>query len=189
MIRQAELADFDAIVHIRESVALDVDRLDDTDYRVQIQRDGFLLPTGLSIERFQAEFYQTCSVAEREGQVVGYVRLQEDQDMPPGAEVSWMRPDLKDAYYANPHAGIYGIAVLPEAKQHGVATEMLQAAERQVRARNVTWLFSEIVTSPVTNLASLIFHEKNGFERVALTEPTQAYGMEGFQNLLYGKKL
>jgi len=188
MIRQAELADFDAIVHIRESVALDVDRLDDADYRVQIQRDGFLLPTGLSLERFQAVL-PSYSVAEREGQVAGYLRLQENQAMPPEADVFWLRPDLKDAYYSKPHAGIYGIGVLPEAKQHGVATEMLEVAERQVRARNVTWLFSEIVTSPVTNLASLIFHEKNGFERVALTEPTQAYGMEGFQDLLYGKQL
>jgi len=46
-----------------------------------------------------------------------------------------------------------------------------------------------IVVSPVTNVASMMFHEKNGFERVALLEPTQSVGMAGFQNLLYGKQL
>jgi ribosomal protein S18 acetylase RimI-like enzyme len=188
MIRQAKLSDFDAIVHIRESVALDITRLEDKDYRVQIQRSGFLLPTGLGIEEFRADV-SSYSVAEREGQVAGYLRLTEEQEVPPEAEAFWLRPDIRDVYYSRPHAYIWGIGVLPEAKHHGMATEMLQTAERQSRARNAPWLFSEIVTSPVTNLASLLFHEKYGFERIALGEPKQAYGMEGFQNLVYGKRL
>ncbi len=109
--------------------------------------------------------------------------------MPPETKTFWYRPDIKDVYYSNPHAYLYGIGVLPEINHHGVGTEMLQAAERQVRAKNIPWLFSEIVNAPVTNIASMLFHEKNGFERIALVDPTQAHDMEGFQNLVYGKCL
>lgn len=188
MIRQAEMADFGAITHIRESTALEVSRIQDPEYRVEIERRGFLLPSGLSVEDFQTSI-ASYDVAEREGQVIGYVRLTEEQDMLPSTKAFWYRPDIKDVYYANPHAYIWGIGVLPEASHHGVGTEMLQAAERQVQAKNIPWLFSEIVIAPVTNIASMLFHEKNGFERIALQEPTQAHGMEGFQNLVYGKPL
>ena len=190
MIRQAELADFEAITHIRESTALDVDRIGDADYRVHIQRSGFLLPTDLRIEDFQTDL-PNYSVAERKGQVAGYLCLSATQGMAleTGEASTWLRPDLKDIYFSNPHAYIYGLGVLPEAKHQGIATEMLQVAERQVRLQHISWLFSAIVTSPVTNCASMLFHEKNGFERVALTRPAQELGMKEFQNLYYGKRL
>ncbi len=55
MIRQAELADFDAITNIREATALDVSKIQDIDYRIEIERSGFLLSTGLSIKDFQKD--------------------------------------------------------------------------------------------------------------------------------------
>lgn len=188
MIRQARITDFDAVVHIRESTALEIDRLGDADYRVEIQRSGFLLPTGLSIEDFEKNL-QDYIVAELEGRVAGYLRLTEEHDISPDTEAFWLRPDLKDVYYSSPHAYIYGIGVLSDVKGHGVAREMLQVAEQRVRARNIPWLFSVIVTSPVTNIASLLFHEKNGFERVALPGVTKEAGLDGFQNLVYAKSL
>ncbi len=188
MIRQGELADFDAVVQIRESTALEIDRLDDADYRVHIQRNGFLLPSGLSIEDFEADL-PDYNVAEQEGRVVGYLRLTEEHDISTEAEAFWLKPGLKDVYYSDPHAYIYGIGVLPDAKQCGTGREMLQAAEQRARASNIPWLFSVIVTSPITNIASMIFHEKNGFERAAILEVAEEAGLEGFQNLVYAKSL
>lgn len=188
MIRQAELADFDAITRIRESTALNVSRIQDANYRVEIERSGFLLPTDLSIEDFQADL-PNYIIAEQEVQVVGYLCLRGTQSKSLKEGAFWLRPELESIYFSQPHAAINWVGVLPEAKKHGLATDMLHAAEQQVRAQHIPWLFSAIVMSPVTNIASLLFHEKNGFERIALTEPTYDHGMDGFQNLYYGKQL
>jgi ribosomal protein S18 acetylase RimI-like enzyme len=84
--------------------------------------------------------------------------------------------------------------VLPQAKQRGVATEMLRAVERQVQARGVDWVFSFVVVTPVTNFASMMFHEKNGFERAAILGPDEyvtenGFRLDVFQSFLYGKRV
>jgi len=111
------------------------------------------------------------------------------QSITSDANIHWLRSDLKEAYYAQPHVKINWLGVLPEAKRLGVATEMLRAAEKRLRIQGVPWLFSAIVSAPVTNIASLLFHEKHGFERIALTEPVEIWGLAGFQNLHYVKQL
>jgi ribosomal protein S18 acetylase RimI-like enzyme len=194
MIRQAELADFREITQVRDSVTLDMDRLrDDVDYRVQVQQDGFLLPTGIDFDHFQADL-PNYGVAENEGEVAGYCHLSYCQGMSP-AEVSWLKPELKDVYWSvTEHAELDGIGVSPQAKRGGIASEILQAAEGRVRARNIPWLFSFVVLTPVTNFASMMFHEKNGFNRVAVLHPTiyedaNGFQLDGFQSFLYGKQV
>jgi ribosomal protein S18 acetylase RimI-like enzyme len=188
MIRKAQTADFDSVTRIRQSLALDLHKLGDTDYKVQIQRSGFLLPLGLTIEEF-LEDIEKYIVYVHDEEVVGYLRVDEEQEIGPDNEVIWFRPDLKDLYFSKPHADIGGVGVLPEASQHGLATKMLHEVEKQVHERGVAYLFSFVVLSPVTNFPSMMFHEKNGFERIAVLVPKSSYGMEGYQSLLYGKKL
>lgn len=187
MLRPGELTDFDAIVSIHGSVAVDIARLDDPVYRSEIQRSGFLLPTALSEGAFTADV-QNYTVAEDEGRVIGYLCLHANQSWEPEhTSVDWLRPELKDAYHADPHAYIHSVAVDPDAQKQGVASELLMDAERIARIQNTLWLFSMIVTSPITNVASMLFHEGHGFERLAQTRPARGAELDGFVNLLYGK--
>lgn len=187
MIRQAEMSDFDAIVDVRESVALEVDRLDQPDYRIQVQKNGFLLSTGLTMEEYAADI-SNYLVAGQE-RVFGYLCLHDYMDVSSEESNLWLRPDAQKAYSTSPYAYIHGVGVWPGVHRAGIASEMLQAAEQKAQADGASWLFSMIVTSPVTNIASLLFHERNGFERAAILEVTEEAGLESFQNLVYAKQL
>lgn len=188
MIRKAGPADFEAVIQVREQLALDTGRLDDPVYRLQIQRSGFLLATDLSEEEFAASS-ANYELAERDGKIIGYIRLESDQDISEDEIAHWNRPEMEEIYYTNPHAYVWGIGVLPEAKGKGVAVGLLEVAEKRARAQAIPWLFSEIVAGPVTNIASMIFHEKNGFQRLATGKPREHAGMHGFYEILYAKQL
>ncbi len=188
MIRKAELADFKAITHIKESLALDISRLNNPAYRVQIQRSGFLL-LGEPSEKEFASASANYRLFEQDNEIIGYVRLEGEQDISEDDFMYWYRPEMKKLYYAKPHAYVKGIGVLPKLKGQGVAAKLLKASEEQVRAQKIPWLFSEIVASPVTNIASMIFHEKNGFQRVAIGKPRENSGMQGFYEILYAKQI
>lgn|GEM_PF-6795238 len=188
MIRQAQAADFAAITTIYDSLALDVSRLvKDSDYRLQVQHSGFLLSGEVSFEKFKKEAHQ-YTVWEDAGKVVGYVCIKEEPETTK-QKYSWLRDDLKTLYFSEQGANLGRIGILPAAKQRGLATALLQDAERRLQARKVPGLFSFVVLSPITNFPSMMFHERHGFERVAVMQPCFLFGMDGYQALMYGKKL
>lgn len=182
------MTDFEAVVHIRDSTALEIDRLNDADYRVEIQRTGFLLPTGLTVDEYRADLSSYLAF-EKGGEAIGYLCLHDHIGMSSEEVNFWFRPDLNDAYNSGSYVYIYGIGVLPDTRRLGVASELLKAAENEARKRNASWLFSMIVISPVTNIASMMFHERNDFERAAVLNITEEVGLKGFQNLVYAKPL
>ncbi|MGC1176652.1 MAG: GNAT family N-acetyltransferase [Candidatus Saccharimonadales bacterium] len=191
MVRSAELTDYDSIVQIREDLAVDISSLGESEYRVQIQQNGFLLPLGLSIEEFEQDLSQYI-VSALDGEVVGYLRLDldEEREIEPEETVSWFNNNLKDLYFSTPHANIGGVGVQMGTKRTGLGTALLQDAEQQAYAMRIPYLFSSVVSSPITNFASILFHEKNGFERVAIYSTQVKYlGMAYFQSILYAKRL
>jgi ribosomal protein S18 acetylase RimI-like enzyme len=188
MIRQAQIADFEAITKIYASLALDVPRLGkDSDYRLQVQQSGFLLSSEVGFQEFQQEM-QGYTLFEDAGKLAGYICIEEEPEMSK-EEWSWFRDDLKALYFSERRANLGRIGVLSTTKQRGIATALFQDAERRLRAKKVPSLFSFVVLSPVTNFPSMRFHEKHGFERVAVMEPCLLYGMDSYQAFMYGKKL
>ena len=190
MLRQGNIEDFEAIVSINRAVTLDVDKLDDPDYRARVQQDGFLLPGELTVETFQADL-PGYIIAEEEGKILGYLCLHGYQSWETQTidAVDCLMPGWQSIYFAEPHAYIHKVAIDRESQSRGTATSLLREAEDQVRDREIPWLFSMIVISPVTNVSSMLFHEKNGFKRVVQTRPARAADLDGFANLLYGKRL
>jgi ribosomal protein S18 acetylase RimI-like enzyme len=189
MIRPAELEDFDSIIRIRKASALDMAKLKNTGYRVQVQRSGFLLPIELTFEDFEKNL-SNYSVYLDNGRVSGYVRVDTGHDIKPKTKVFWLKEELRQVYFSEPHSYIYGIGVLPETRHKGIATKMMQSVETKTRALGITYLFSLAVLSPVTNFPSMMLHEKNGFERlVVVLEPISVNDPADYQALMYGKKL
>lgn len=85
-------------------------------------------------------------VAELEGGLAGYIRL---KPVTPLAE--------------NVHVlGVMGLAVAPWARQRGVGSALLAAAERYARARGVRKLSLRVLS---TNVTAQRLYERAGFER------------------------
>jgi len=89
---------------------------------------------------------QAHLVAELGGRVVGYIRLKPPTRLPENAHV----------------IQVQGLAVHPDARRHGAAASLLDAAERQMRERGIRKLTLRVLS---TNLGALSLYERQGFTR------------------------
>jgi len=189
MTRPAKIEDAKEIINLQQALILDVHALSHHSYRVQIQQEGFLIKNHLLTETIDQALIQRYFVHEQDGHIVGYIRIDETAEMTDDSDAYWLEPSIKKQYYVLPHANISRLAVRPDVRKHGIAKAMLELAEKQAKKRGVKYLFSFVVLSPVTNTVSLLFHERSGFERAAITFPRPLFGMQGYQSILYYKEL
>jgi GNAT superfamily N-acetyltransferase len=189
MIRQATINDFADIKQIKEVLALEVTNLNNLEYKLRVQQKGFLLKSSYTEENMTQDLQKIYLAYEEGGKVIGFVRIDEEQEMSRNADAFWFRPEMKESFFIMPHADLGGISVLPEHEHQGIATKMLGVAEREVKAKGIAYLFSFVVLSPVINFPSIMFHEKNGFDRLACVNAPELFEMKNFQSFLYGKKL
>lgn len=189
MIRQVTAQDYQAIRDIKRELGIDRSRLQHADYRLSLQKNGFLLFPDLEWTEYERDISKLFLGYEVDGTVVGYIRIDTEQEIRSAQSASWFREDLQPVYFARPHADIGAIAVSPKAGHRGVGATLLSRAEEELRRQGVLYLFSLVVASPITNVPSLLFHEKHGFGRVAFTSHHELFGLKNYQSILYGKKL
>lgn len=188
MIRQAKLEDYLGIKAIKASLAYDLSRLTDSDYKSEIEKVGFLIPGKYTKKEHNDDLKKIFLVYEENGKVLGYIRIDETQEMKETDNAKWLLP-LEDLYFSLPHANIGGVAVLPNTEKHGIGTELLETAEQKLKEKGVQHLFSFVIMSPITNTPSKNFHEKNGFQKAAEARAEKMFGLRNFQSALYYKKL
>jgi len=189
MIRPATLPDYEAIAGIQQSLALDTTKLEDSDYVERVQQDGFLLNLDINQETFAANVANYIVGETDEGKIGGFLRLDDEQEMAQDERPQWFNPYLAAVYWSLPHANIGKVAVLPSATRQGLGTQLLARAEQLTRERQIPWLYAYVAYKPITNHASIAFHERNGFHALALEQPQSAYNMQDYQGMLYDKKL
>lgn len=148
-----------------------------------------MLPSIFSREDFKKDLNKIHLVYDVNGKAVAFLRIDEEQEMDINTGAHWVVTDLKSVYFSKPHAGLGGISVLPEFGRTGIATNLLESTVNLLRKKDIKYLFSFVVISPITNFPSMIWHEKIGFERIAILNPDSLFGMDNYQSILYGKKL
>lgn len=189
MIRNATRDDYSAIKHIKEVNGLIVENLEDIDYKIRVQKSGFLLRGAYPKEQMEKDLQKIYKVYEHNKEVIAFIRVEEVQEMSRESDTSWLKPELKESFFAMPHAHIGGLAVLSRQTNSGIATKLLNSVIPEIRKKKIPYIFSFVVLSPVTNIPSMLFHEKNGFERIALDAVPELFGMKNFQSILYGKRI
>lgn len=189
MVRPAKISDYESFLTIKKKLALDVEKLYSSSYCYQVQKEGFLLNVITSKEKFQQDIERFFFAISEDNSICGYVNIDDYPEMPEETEVFWFNPLFKDLYYSLPHGTISKLGIVPEYRGKGIAKELLLEAIRVTKARNINFIFSFVVLSPLTNTASILFHEKNGFRRAAITSPRSLFGMKGYQSILYIKEI
>lgn len=189
MIRRAVIEDFAACSAITNELSLKPDQLNRYQYRVNIQKQGFLVPVPLIQEKFVERLKNIFLVYEHQDKVVGFIRIDQEQQTGREDHVDWFQSRFKKIYYSEPHRSIGKIAISFHSGHKGVGTKLLDEAIKKIRLSNASYLFSFVIFSPITNIPSIMFHEKNNFTRVAISISRRLYGMDNFRSILYTKKL
>lgn len=185
MIRNALESDFENIANIREPYIVDIDRLSDSDYRWKMQKSGFI--GRLTKVEFETDLHHLFLVSEDDTGIVGYLRIDRDHEYKDNDKKLWLYENAKDEYFTGHHAEIGMIGVRSDMKGTGVGSRLLSYALSELQNKEIKYLFSIVVLSPITNFPSMMFHEKHGFERVAVSYPHHHFEMENYQSVLYKK--
>jgi len=93
-----------------------------------------------------ARLADQAALTELDGRVVGYIRLKPPSKLPENAHV----------------IQVQGLAVHPDARRHGVAAGLLDAAEEMLRERGTRRLTLRVLS---TNEAAIRLYERHGFVR------------------------
>lgn len=189
MIRRATAQDYEAIKSLKQVLGIQREKLRDQQYKFLLQKKGFLLFPDLEKSDFERDLKKFFLVYEINNVVAGYIVIGTEQEMKEESSAYWLNENFKSTYFAHPHADINVIVVSPDANHKGVGTALLKAVEQEIRKQNIPYLFSLVVLSPLTNVPSLLFHEKHGFDRIAITSYPELFGIKNYQSILYGKKL
>ncbi len=189
MIRQAQVNDFDSICFILDQLSLQTQKLNDLAYILHIQQHGFVMPVALTKNEFQKQLQHIFLVHDIDGKIDGFLRIDEVQEV--GAEdyIDWLKPEYKESYISQNHRCIGKLAVLPSTERKGIATTLLREATTILKQSDIPYVFSFVAFSPVTNFPSMMFHEKNGFERIAISVSKHLYQMDNYRSFLYCKTL
>ena len=188
MIRQATIDDFPAIQYIRSKVGLQRDLVHVLEYRERVEKQGFLLYPTISSEEYIEEVKKLFLVFVEGERVKGFITIDNKQAINNDSPVFWENLQMKELYFSRPHAYLSGIAVDPEYAKQGIATQLLKEALMRL-SKDVAYLFSIVVVSPLNNTPSIMFHEKNDFKRVASIQYSRRAELDNYQSIVYAKRL
>jgi Acetyltransferase (GNAT) family len=150
MIRKIALRDYSDILFIKTTLLLDTSKINEPSYRVKTEQSGFFLyKKSQTKKEFAKDLLKIHFVYEENGEVKGYVRIDEEQEMDKGIEAFWFEPELKELYFTFPHAAVGGIGLFPEVSGKGVALQLLKVAEEEVKKKKIPYLFSFVALSPM----------------------------------------
>lgn len=55
MVRDAQIGDYQSIAQIKQQLSLDIDHINDNNYKIDAKSRGFLIPSPYSQEEFEAD--------------------------------------------------------------------------------------------------------------------------------------
>ena len=190
MIRRAQESDLDQIYFLYRQYVLDVNKINDSSYVSKVEKEGFTIETSDKedlLNRIKNDVI--FNVFEQDGQIVGYIDFNKEVYFPEEAEnIIWLDQKTKEEYFQEERSIVlHYIAVDLKHTKRGIARELLQKSEEELRSKAYRYLFAIITTGPVKNYPSIRFHEKMGFTRVCKTLPIELFGIKNYESELYKK--
>jgi ribosomal protein S18 acetylase RimI-like enzyme len=160
-------------------------------YTSHISKQGFLL--GRESNESLKELLEKAHiflVDEEEGKVKGYIIADHTKEFKDNENKVWLDAKAKEYYYEDDQSmTIESIAVSNNHLHQGVGSKLLLYLEDELISRQYKYLFSIISIAPVQNDASVSFHEKNHFRKVAESKPRTLFEIENYAAALYFKEL
>ena len=191
MIRKVKSSDLDRIFAIYSSYCIDRSRLNDYKYQFDLQKNGFLLglDTKSTIKKL-IESSELFLVDEDNKDIRGYIIFNKDKDYLDDRYKIWLNTSMREKYYLGDKTiSVYEVAVAENHHGKGVAAVLLNKSEKILTEKGIKELFSIVTIAPITNCPSLLFHHRNGFNRIAVGKPRTLFNLKDYSSILFGKVL
>jgi len=192
LIRQIIESDLSALSALMDRYTLKPEQIKQPQEVARMQKQGFLLGE-YSLDKMRQDLNKIFLVAEEQGKVIGYTRIDEQIDpefrkFDEQGLVDWDNDTYKQKFYESQHYVVGGLLVAKEFGRRGIASAFLQKVCELLKQRKAKRLFAFIVTSPVPNVPSIQFHLKNGFVEIARLKSTPLLGFEQYRSSLFMKE-
>lgn len=130
IIRQIRETDLSALSILMDFYTLKPEQAIHNGERQRMQEQGFLLGE-YSIEKMRNDISKIFFVAEEEGRIIGYTRVDDGMDLEYQnfdyrGLVDWKSEEYKKKFYEKPQYIIGGLLVAKECGRRGIAGQFLQ---------------------------------------------------------------
>ena len=128
---------------------------------------------------------------EDDNEVQGFCSIKRDIYYPEDLdEVIWLDEEAKKSYYHDESSiEVTYLLIDPDYCQKGIGTKLLENALDMAKNKGYRNFFWITTLAPLSNLASIAFITKHGGKRVNFTMPSDLFGMQNQQSMLFMKKL
>ncbi len=188
-IRDATDKDITSIQLLHDKFILDVQRADDPEYGAMVQQRGFTVSAGGSEIAQRLRTSVLLNVAEVNDEVVGYIDMSKEEYFPEDADnIIWFNKDKKAIYYHDEYA-LTLHHIVTDIPGKGIATGLFENALSDLKQEGYQHVFSIVATAPLSNCASIIWHTRQGFERICTHTPIDLFGLKNYQATLFYKEM
>lgn len=185
MIKIATKSDFIQIIEIQKQNLFDFSQFKNVDYLNNISKTGFFIAP-YSLEELQKDKDKILLVNKKDNKILAYLWISIITD---DHKYNWFDSKLKSELFSKKVYKIKGIGVLKDNRSKGLASELLNYSYKYLKNKSIKYLISSIAFYPIVNTASINFHKKQNFTKVALSPKVPYFGFKKYQCLIYSKKL
>lgn len=179
IFREADSGDIQAILNIHNSNARGQDASIERGFLLtKITEDEILKSLNHSGRYFVA--------AKRDGEIVGFVVISKPKISDEMLErIIWENNSFKTKVTSERHFYIQIVATKPDCMGKGVAQFMYESLYKKLPNSFISVF---IVTKPITNNRSLMFHQKQGFEQIGSLQVDQLLDLQNYESILVFKE-
>jgi len=198
LIRTADNRNYAHLREIRDPIILTSELLGKEKSASDFSKNGFLLGE-YPEDEFIIDLSKIFLIAESDSNLLGYIRIDNaiDADFKKfdlQGNINWTDLSYKNQFYKIPHFELGAILVDSKERGKGVGKVLLDYSLAAILSeipeiQKEATLFSFIMVEPIENRASLKFHQKNGFIKVAELKPCELYGFKGYKSILLAKDI
>jgi ribosomal protein S18 acetylase RimI-like enzyme len=173
------------VVKISNQSLLDFSRLTDKNYVTYIQKNGFFIAP-YNLEELRKDKNKILLGIKEQNKIVAYIWISVFFD---DHQYDWLDKNVQTEISNQKIYKLKGIGVFTSYQGKGLASKLLKQSTLRLKDKSIKYLVSTVANYPVRNSASIAFHEKNGFQKVAVSPKVSYYGFDKYQCVLFAKKV
>ena len=178
--------EFMEVIEIQKENLLDFTRVNNPDYAGEIEKKGFFIAP-CSLDELKNDKEKILIGIEENNKILAYVWVSVMVDN--HKYNNWKSEEIEKNIFDKKIYKIKEIAVKKTELGKGWGGILLKALEEYLDNKSIKYLVSSVAFYPIKNLASIGFHEKNGFEVVSISPKVEYFGFKKYQCVLMAKKI